>query len=563
MTMVKSPLQSATKGLGGSYGSGNLFTEVSTLSAENCDPNVATGKSPTPVKYTVHKSPAKPKNGSCESELGKSPARRKLDCDGGVLDSSIIGRSPAKSPAVKEGATPPRKHFCRSPWCAANNPDYAVPVPRKFLKSKRHLLPGWQSPNNGKSPVSPLRGQKVCTSTSGHKGEHRRVSNAGPSEEPPEENMQNEEEWHRDQVGEETEDCVADLDNSRVSGQEDYSIQSFEQESKEEDAEAAADPCKDKRRDIQIDPPAASTSFSEDLDKGKEIKTVAIANMDMRINSEADRTTPSTSFCEYADKDALSRCGDLVEVMLDSSHLSVPAIQDGRRTDSDYSMRTSGGGDTLDIPREQPDVKGIFQRSRRQNFGEGKDAHSEESPSLKKQGPMKRKQAEDWMWDAAVKEAVSRLAPQGDAGVHVLVQAFQSVALVDEEIQASKYAYASFRQQGINDVQNSHRCAVGDSDATTQVEKMTSIDKVHAWDETLASSGLTNPQFTGRTEHAETDRTHEIRQAEAVTPPPRQDMDNMRSPSEISQQERFPPSTRYSTVQRRFSIYSGDTTFVQ
>ncbi|CAM6088117.1 unnamed protein product [Calypogeia fissa] len=36
-------------------------------------------------------------------------------------------------------------HFCRSPRCASNNPDYATPIqpsPRKYLVSKRHLLPG-------------------------------------------------------------------------------------------------------------------------------------------------------------------------------------------------------------------------------------------------------------------------------------------------------------------------------------------------------------------------------------------------------------------------------------
>ncbi|KAL2635861.1 hypothetical protein R1flu_007340 [Riccia fluitans] len=38
-----------------------------------------------------------------------------------------------------------RHHFCRSPRCASNNPDYATPVqvpPRKYLISKRHLVPG-------------------------------------------------------------------------------------------------------------------------------------------------------------------------------------------------------------------------------------------------------------------------------------------------------------------------------------------------------------------------------------------------------------------------------------
>ncbi|KAL3683963.1 hypothetical protein R1sor_001985 [Riccia sorocarpa] len=83
-------------------------------------------------------------------------------------------KSPTKAAALSSpgngvGHEHHRHHFCRSPRCASNNPDYATPAqipPRKYLISKRHLIPGaicTRDPStlpSSQIPLPPLSGGK-------------------------------------------------------------------------------------------------------------------------------------------------------------------------------------------------------------------------------------------------------------------------------------------------------------------------------------------------------------------------------------------------------------------
>ncbi|KAG6543299.1 hypothetical protein Mapa_015213 [Marchantia paleacea] len=114
---------------------------------------------------------------ACDQNKGKDAHK----C-GGVAHQQF--KSPTKA-AAAAAASPGggghshshRQHFCRSPRCASNNPDYATPAqvqPRKYLISKRHLLPGAictrdpstltsqipPPPSTGKPPARPLSASK-------------------------------------------------------------------------------------------------------------------------------------------------------------------------------------------------------------------------------------------------------------------------------------------------------------------------------------------------------------------------------------------------------------------
>ena len=98
--------------------------------AENCNPNM-NKEAVTPAKYAAKKTLVKSKMTALnEYELGKSPIRRRLDCDVGAHENGALGKSPVKAALIKETGASLHKHFCRSPRCVANNPDYAVPAPR-------------------------------------------------------------------------------------------------------------------------------------------------------------------------------------------------------------------------------------------------------------------------------------------------------------------------------------------------------------------------------------------------------------------------------------------------
>jgi hypothetical protein len=137
------------------------------------------------------------------------------------------------------------------------------------------------------------------------------------------------------------------------------------------------------------------------------------------------------------------------EVVRDVNVVHVMAHMGGRHTGGDLCTRPNCKGENLAgrDPRSRPvsprrlSVRG-YQRMRLRRFstdGNGMGS-SKEFVSLKRQSAMKRKQARDWMWDCAVKEAVSRLASQGDGGVNVLVQAFESVNLTEKALEISEHS---------------------------------------------------------------------------------------------------------------------------
>ena len=368
MEVIKTPLQPASQGVGGSYGNGSMSAQMAnTFTSENCNPNMDK-EAVTPVKCTPKKTPVKLKTTTLgENDLGKSPVRRRLNCDGGSHDSGTLGKSPAKAALLKEAGASPHKHFCRSPRCAANNPDYAVPAPRQYLKSKRHLLAGWQTPLNSKlkTPTSAMRGENTGT-----------------------------------------------------------------------------------------DPVRAS-----------------------------------------------------------------------KTTDSDFSMHSIGeeGSDSRRLtcgssrpPRRRYHRKG----SRRLSIGTA----SNQSVRLHRQEGLKRKKAEEWMWDTAIKEAVQRLAPQAPGSVNVLVKAFESVKLTEEEIQMAKYKNTAVGQLVVKDSPFKGSYGAIEPDMS-QMETIASINKVHAWDESMASAGLDD---------------------ETNADKPRQDENLALTPKKS--QARIPPFTRYLFV---------------
>ncbi|BBN04916.1 hypothetical protein MPTK1_3g08770 [Marchantia polymorpha subsp. ruderalis] len=184
MYPVKQPLQQLV--YQGSPGKIHLITSNSDSGAsqcsrqptsENCDPNLekfnGSGRSAAAFRKidnsaAVDIAASCPENhpqDSTEDHCNSSETREETGagvdaCDqnkgkdahkcGGVAHQQF--KSPTKaaaaaaaSPGAGGHAHGHRQHFCRSPRCASNNPDYATPAqvqPRKYLISKRHLLPG-------------------------------------------------------------------------------------------------------------------------------------------------------------------------------------------------------------------------------------------------------------------------------------------------------------------------------------------------------------------------------------------------------------------------------------
>ncbi|CAK9237655.1 unnamed protein product [Sphagnum jensenii] len=236
----------------------------------------------------------------------KRVVQRELYSDGRVQETS---RSPERGSPTKVTVTPTRRHFCRSPRCAANDPDYASPVqsqPRKFLRSKRHLLPGWQAPPSSKRKVE------------------------------------------------------------------------------------------------------ASPAVS-----------MAVAN-----------------------------------TVVDPSQLS------------GLEAHQSSSG------------RGLFTVS--------DEAYSDAAVSLRQQAAAERKNPENWMSDTLIREAVTRLAPEGEGGVHVLVQAFESIMLMEEETHDTKPARL-FGRPGVG-TSKALQNFVADHGQVSPAVLKCSIGKVQAWDETMVAT---------------------------------------------------------------------------
>lgn len=149
------------------------------------------------------------------------------------------------------------------------------------------------------------------------------------------------------------------------------------------------------------------------------------------------------------------------------------------KTESDFSMGSDSRRETFGSSR--PTRRRYHRKGGRRLSSVG--TASNQSVTLNKQEGLKRKQAEEWMWDTAVKDAVQRLAPQVPVAgcVNVLVKAFESVKLTEEEILRAKYQndfMGSTLQQG---------GAMFDPHVS-QMDTMASITKVQAWDESMASA---------------------------------------------------------------------------
>jgi hypothetical protein len=114
------------------------------------------------------------------------------------------------------------------------------------------------------------------------------------------------------------------------------------------------------------------------------------------------------------------------------------------------------------------------------------EAYSDAAVSLRQQAASERKKPENWMSDTLIREAVTRLAPEGEGGVHVLVQAFESIMLMEEETHDTKPARL-FDRPGVG-TSKALQNFVADHGQVSPAVLRCSIGKVQAWDETMAAT---------------------------------------------------------------------------
>ena len=113
-----------------------------------CDNNGELGRQSKvehqPARKSSLRSPTKACAGAAHSEAdGAGEFDRQSEVNRPATSKS--SESPSLTPVSHQFGHSPRPHFCRSPYCASNNPDYATKTqvpPRKYLISKRHLVPG-------------------------------------------------------------------------------------------------------------------------------------------------------------------------------------------------------------------------------------------------------------------------------------------------------------------------------------------------------------------------------------------------------------------------------------
>lgn len=496
MEVTKPPLQPASQGAGGSYGNGSISTQmVNAFTSENCNPNMDK-EAVTPVKGTPKKTPKNSRAaGLGENGLGKSPVRRKLDCDGGAHESGALGKSPAKASLPKETGASPHKHFCRSPRCAANNPEYAVPAPRQYLKSKRHLLAGWQPPLNSKlkTPVSAMRDENPghgCNSD----------NHEGLEGEPIESHIEGD--VLSTKLAAETVVCenVRDHTPAGASNDESHLLDSdcAAQEVPHIDAlnlvdlhhgeEAVADyEGKTEAPPLQ---PVVSISNSKDSDAIMRGMSASNSSVDLSLenseNAEVVLSAETASTSNHIGEELPLRF-----MYREISALRADPVRASKNTNSDFSMRSIGedGSDSrrLTCGSSRPPRRRYKRGGRRLSIGTA----NRQSVALQKQEGLKRKQAEEWMWDTAIKDAVQRFSPQVPGSVNVLVKAFESVKLTEEEIQRAKYKNTAVGRLVLKDSPFESGFGAIEADVSP-METIVSINKVQAWDESLASADFVN-----------------------------------------------------------------------
>jgi hypothetical protein len=231
--------------------------------------------------------------------------------------------------------------------------------------------------------------------------------------------------------------------------------------------------------------------------------------------SEEGNSTPSVTICGRHEKE-VAGTGQLV------------TIDDRECTDDDCLLHTTMAvADTLVEPSELPALEARQNSSRRGPFtvndeacsdvtvsmevanavvdpsqvsgleahhnssGRGlltvsDEAYSDAAVSLRHQAAAERKNPENWMSDTLIREAVTRLAPEGEGGVHVLVQAFESIMLMEEETHDTKPARL-FGHPGVG-TSKALQNFVADHGQVSPAVLRCSIGKVQAWDETMAAT---------------------------------------------------------------------------
>lgn len=487
---LKSPLQPASNGAGGCFGYGSASVQSGGCHAENCNPNMGK-EAVTPGKCAPKKAPGKPKSTIlCDNDVGKSPVRRRLDCDAGALEGGVLGKSPAKVAMLREVGNSPHKHFCRSPRCAANNPDYAVPAPRQYLKSKRHLIPGWQPPQNSK-----LKALASSVPVEDNSYDHHTICNEAVEE-------NNGEDVFSKTVVETAPDGI-EGELTRVSDTEACLVPVVKHSTPrkihvvEPPIQWVGADVEDPATDVEgrvgpedvVEVLQPQSVLSNSTREGSVNNAVEDVNLESRDCNEGALSTSTTS--------TRPRTGD--DVTLDATSRGIPVIMEdsvraSRNTvSSGFSFRSKGDGRSY----SRRDKFGSSRPLRRKYYKMGGrrlsvGTSSNQSILLNKQEGLKRKQAEEWMWDSAIKDAVMRLVPKVPGTVNALVKAFETVKLTEEEIQRAKYKNSHVGRLAQKDSQFSGGCGAPESSSVdvSQLETIASINKVHAWDESMASAEL-------------------------------------------------------------------------
>ncbi|KAG0572689.1 hypothetical protein KC19_VG117400 [Ceratodon purpureus] len=494
MEVIMSPLQPASKVKEGCYGTASNSAQiVNGFTSENCNPNMLKD-TVTLVKCTAKKSSEKSKTAALgDNDLGKFPVRRRLNCDGSAHESGTSGKSPAKAALLKEAGASPDKHFCTLLRCAANN-GYAVPGSRQYLKSKRHLLAGWQPPLNSKpkTPASATRCENLghgCNTDihEGSEDEHVAEHNEGgvlPTELADINDVR--------VVDGDITPAGAPKGESHLTESKCHSRKLCQTETPKEahgkeahGKEAGAD-VKDSAESTSLQPALSVSSF-KDFNKSRRGISASFPYVSLE-NSENSEVTQSAGTTSTRNK----ICEEyLLRVM--NSELALlrgDALRASTNTDSDTSMHfireDMNDSRRVACGSSRPPCRRYVKRGvRRLSSGTA----SNQFVLLRKQDGLKRKQAEEWMWDTAIKEAVQRLAPRVPGSVNVLVEAFESVQLTEEAVQRVKYKNTAVGRSMLKYSPFLGGCEVVEPDVS-HVESIASIKKVQAWDESLASADL-------------------------------------------------------------------------